>query len=59
MLRLSKAGLAVLDGVEPAVLRVQERLLAPLDPGERDAMMRMLAHLIGGHEKVSPDEGAG
>lgn len=59
VLRLSKAGLAVLDGVEPAVLRVQERLLAPLDPGERDAMMRMLAHLIGGHEKVSPDEGAG
>ena len=54
LLRLSKAGAQVLGEVEPEVRRVQERLLAPLDPGERLAMMRMLERLIQGHEDVAP-----
>ena len=54
LLRLSKAGAQVLGEVEPEVRRVQERLLAPLEPGERLAMMRMLERLIQGHEDVAP-----
>ena len=55
LLRLSVAGAAVLDSVEPEVRRVQERLLEPLAPGERIEMMRMLAQLIRLHEDVSAD----
>jgi DNA-binding MarR family transcriptional regulator len=47
VLRLSTAGTKVLTDVEPAVRRVQDRLLAPLDPGDRVEMMRMLGQLIG------------
>ncbi len=55
LLRLSPAGSAVLDGAQPEVRRVQQRLLEPLDPGDRIAMMRMLAQLIRLHEHVLPD----
>lgn len=54
-LRLSSAGSKVLDGVEPEVRRVQQRLLEPLDPGERIEMMRMLAQLIRLHEHIPQD----
>lgn len=54
LLRLTPAGAQVLDGVEPEVHRVQQRLLAPLAPGERDAMMRLLAQLIRRHEQAPP-----
>lgn len=50
LLRLSPKGSQVLGGVEPAVRRVQQRLLEPLAPGERTEMMRMLAQLIQEHE---------
>ncbi len=49
LLRLSPAGAQVLREVEPAVARVQERLLAPLDPGERAGMIRLLARLVDLH----------
>jgi MarR family transcriptional regulator, lower aerobic nicotinate degradation pathway regulator len=55
LLRLSLAGSKVLVGMEPVVRRVQERLLEPLDPGERIKMMHMLAQLIRLHEDASPD----
>jgi DNA-binding MarR family transcriptional regulator len=45
LLRLSPEGMEVLRRVEPAVLRVQERLLAPLDPSNRETMMRLLVQL--------------
>jgi DNA-binding MarR family transcriptional regulator len=45
LLRLSPEGMEVLRRVEPAVLRVQERLLAPLDPSDRETMMRLLVQL--------------
>ena len=54
LLRLSPAGSNVLDAVEPEVRRVQQRLLEPLDPGERTEMMRMLSQLIRLHERFSP-----
>ncbi len=50
LLHLSPAGSAVLAGVEPEVQRVQQRLLAPLEPGERSEMMRMLTRLVRLHE---------
>lgn len=61
LLRLSPAGLKVLDGVEPAVHRVQQRLLEPLDAQEREQMVRMLTQLVRLHEHVvagSPDAAA-
>jgi DNA-binding MarR family transcriptional regulator len=54
LLNLSPAGSKVLDGAEPEVRRVQQRLLEPLDPDERIEMMRMLAQLIRLHENFSP-----
>jgi DNA-binding MarR family transcriptional regulator len=53
LLRLSPAGSEVLDGVEPEVRRVQERLLEPLNPGDRKEMMRMLTQLIRLHGQFS------
>ena len=40
LLRLSPAGEDVLRQVAPAIRRVQERLLAPLTPGEAKAIVR-------------------
>jgi MarR family transcriptional regulator, lower aerobic nicotinate degradation pathway regulator len=54
LLRLSPEGMEVLRRVEPAVLRVQERLLAPLDPGDRATMVRLLAQLAEVHNDVLP-----
>ena len=56
LLRLSPAGSEVLDGVEPEVRRVQERLLEPLHPGERIEIMRILTQLIRLHEGGSPPD---
>lgn len=56
LLRLAPEGSAVLDAVEPDVLRVQQRLLEPLSPADRIEMMRMLAQLVHLHEHLSPDQ---
>jgi MarR family transcriptional regulator, lower aerobic nicotinate degradation pathway regulator len=40
------AGSALLDAVAAAVDRAQQRILAPLAAGERDAFMAMLARLV-------------
>ncbi|ACL55853.1 MarR family winged helix-turn-helix transcriptional regulator [Methylobacterium nodulans] len=53
LLRLSPAGLQVLSDVEPAVRRVQQRLLEPLDPSERAKMVRLLAQLVNLHNHVT------
>ena len=45
LLRLTPAGEELLDRVEPAVARVQERLLEPLAPADRTAFMRMMGQL--------------
>jgi DNA-binding MarR family transcriptional regulator len=58
LLHLSPEGSNTLDEAEPAVRRVQQRLLEPLDPDQRIEMIRMLAQLIHRHEHLtegSPD----
>jgi DNA-binding MarR family transcriptional regulator len=55
LLRLSPAGSQVLAAVEPEVRRVQQRLLEPLQPGDRTEMLRMLTQLIRLHEHFSRD----
>ncbi len=52
LLRLASAGSKVLDEAEPDVLRVQQRLLEPLDPADRREIMRMLTRLIRSHETI-------
>lgn len=45
MIELSLEGTALLRRVGPAVHRVQERILAPLDPADRSAFIRILQQL--------------
>lgn len=45
---LSPSGSAVLRQVEPAIRRVQERLLAPLSPGEAKTIVRLLSKMADG-----------
>ena len=54
LLRISKQGTALLRLVEPAVHRVQERLLAPLAPGDRATMLRLLHEMADLHNDVTP-----
>src|SRR5437764_640411 len=49
LLRLSTEGGRLLRRVRPAVLRVQERLLAPLSAADRQTMIRLLQHLADMH----------
>jgi DNA-binding MarR family transcriptional regulator len=45
LLKLSPAGHEILLQVEPAIRRVQERLIAPLSPGEAKTLIRLLARM--------------
>lgn len=54
LVRLSAAGLSLLREVEPAVRRAQERLLAPLAPGDRAMIVRLLAELTEAHNEATP-----
>jgi len=54
LLHLTEAGVKLLRQVAPAVRRVQERLLAPLPPGDRAAMVRLLRELADRHNDVTP-----
>ena len=53
LLRISPAGSRLLRKVEPAVRRVQERLLAPLAPHDRATMLRLLGELADLHNDVT------
>lgn len=46
LLHLSQKAEELLDEVEPRVLKVQERILAPLAPEDREAFMRMLLQIV-------------
>nr|WP_168879886.1 MarR family transcriptional regulator [Rhizobium sp. P28RR-XV]NLR88443.1 MarR family transcriptional regulator [Rhizobium sp. P28RR-XV] len=46
---LASEGEKLLQAVEPAVERVQQRLLAPLSPESRETMMRLLTELVSLH----------
>jgi DNA-binding MarR family transcriptional regulator len=50
---LSPEGAALLRAVEPAVRRVQERLLAPLAPHDRDRFMQLLLRLTELHNEAT------
>jgi DNA-binding MarR family transcriptional regulator len=52
LLRLSPERAQVLEEVEAAVRRVQERILAPLDPEGRATFMRLLTELVELHKDV-------
>jgi DNA-binding MarR family transcriptional regulator len=55
LLQIAPAGAALLQAVEGAVMRVQERLLAPLAPQDRATMVRLLKELADLHgEGVTP-----
>jgi MarR family transcriptional regulator, lower aerobic nicotinate degradation pathway regulator len=43
LLTLSPAGRRILRDVEPAIQRVQDRLLAPLTASEAETIVRLLA----------------
>ena len=54
LLRLSAGGMEVLQRVEPAVLRVQNRLLAPLAPKDQAKLVQLLAQLADLHNDILP-----
>ncbi len=53
LIYLAPQGEKLLQDVEPAVRRVQERLLAPLPPESRETMMRLLTDLVSLHIEAS------
>ena len=55
LLRLTPAGQSALKAAAPKVRRVQRRLLEPLAPPDRLALMRILAQLVQLHEGLPPD----
>jgi DNA-binding MarR family transcriptional regulator len=58
-LALTDEGLAVLADMQPAMLRAQDRILAPLPRGERREFMRMMKTLVDANNELSraPAEG--
>lgn len=54
VLRLSPEGAKALRRVEPAVRRVQKRLLAPLAPSDRRTLPRLLAQLSDAYNDMLP-----
>ncbi len=54
LVRLSPAGRSLLREVEPAVRRVQERLLAPLAPRDRAKLVEVLTQLAELHNEATP-----
>lgn len=53
LLRLTLEGERLLRAVEPAVRRVQQRLLEPLTPADRTAMLRLLGQLASVHNDIT------
>jgi MarR family transcriptional regulator, lower aerobic nicotinate degradation pathway regulator len=60
LLSLTPAGVALTKAVIPAMLRAQERILAPLPPSERVKFMGMLRQLVQANNEMSraPGEAA-
>lgn len=49
LLWVTREGEAAALAMKRAVARAQKRILGPLEPGERDQLVRLLAKLVGGH----------
>jgi DNA-binding MarR family transcriptional regulator len=56
LLKLSPAGLDVLQQAEPGIRRVQERLLAPLTAAEAKTLVRLLAKMADAGEDDGGDD---
>lgn len=50
LLWVTEAGEQAVAGMKPGVVRVQERLLAPLAPAEQAALVDLLNRLVAAHE---------
>ncbi len=53
LLSLTDEGHALLEAIEPAMLRAQERILDPLPPAERTEFMRMVRALVTANNELS------
>lgn len=53
LLRLTLEGERLLRRVEPAVMRVQQRLLEPLAPADRATVLRLLGQIAAVHNEVT------
>jgi DNA-binding MarR family transcriptional regulator len=53
LLTTTPEGLALLDEVEPGVLRAQERILAPLSRAEKKQFLNLLMKLVQGNNGFS------
>ena len=53
LLTLTPAGEQLLADIVPPMLRAQERMLAPLPPGERSEFLRMLRLLVNANNELS------
>lgn len=54
LIELTAAGTRLLRRAKPAVQRVQDRIMAPLAPADRDSFVRLLAQLADVHNEVTP-----
>lgn len=53
LVHLTPEGKRMLEAVQPAVEKSQERILAPLDPQEQEAFMALLAKLVDVNNSIS------
>jgi DNA-binding MarR family transcriptional regulator len=53
LLTVTATGAELLAEVQPGMLRAQQRMLAPLPEGEREAFMRMLRALVQANNELS------
>lgn len=57
LLYITPEGTRALKGMNAAVERAQENILAPLAPQDRQTFMRLLALLVAGHERATDAPG--
>jgi DNA-binding MarR family transcriptional regulator len=59
LLSLTDEGLALLDDIEPAMLRAQQRMLEPLSKKDQQEFMRMIRTVVTANNELSraPSEG--
>ncbi len=51
--RITRAGLEVVDRMQPQMIKAQRRLMAPLDDEEYDRLMVLMSKVIDGNNEVS------
>jgi DNA-binding MarR family transcriptional regulator len=58
LLWVTAEGAEMAQKMKRAVHRVQQRILEPLSPAERDQLVHLLDRLVEGHEEVGGDDTA-